>query len=425
MDTKYVQRKIFSKIFKHLKKKEITIIIGPRQVGKTVMLKELQNALIVKNKVKIDSIFYFNLDIVSDRALFEDQSEFINFIKQRSQKQKIYLFIDEAQKVKNPGTFFKGVYDSDLNAKLILTGSSTLEIRSKIHESLTGRKRMFHLLPFVFSEILDYKKPQLAQLIRNKKVNKYDQQNILKIFEDYCIWGGYPQVVLAKEVSEKQEYLKEIFSSYIEKDVIGFLRIENENNVIKLVKLLAGQIGNLINTSELSTLVATDRYTIDRYLNILTKTFITYSLLPFYINPRQEIIKANKIYFIDNGLRNLGLEKLSQPFSKREDKGNLLENIVLKELLALKYENNFKIRFWRSKQKAEVDFIVEKGLDIIPVEVKSNLMNSKLEQSLIGFIERYNPKKAFVINLGYTGIRKIKNTKVFFIYPYEIEKYIK
>ena len=423
--TKYIKRRVFKKIANHLSNKEISLIIGPRQVGKTVLLKQLQEYLIENKKVNSKLIYYFNLDIIQDRKLFEDQTEFIEFIKQKSVKNKIYIFVDEAQKVKEAGVFFKGVYDSCLPVKLILTGSSNLEIRSKIHETLTGRKRVFHLLPFSFLEILNYKNIDLYKLVdSNSKIFDYDKKEIFKIFFEYCIFGGYPQVVLAKEYEEKIEFLREIYTSYIEKDIIGFLRIENENNFNKLVRLLSAQISNLINVAELSSLVSTDRYTINRYLINLEKTFVIYNLKPFYSNPRQELIKATKVYFIDNGLRNLSLENLNSSFVSREDKGQLLENAVLKELLLLKYVRNFNLKFWRSKQKAEVDFIIERGLDILPIEVKSNLSSNKLESGFIGFIKRYNPKKALIINLGYQGKRKINDTEIFFIYPYEIENHI-
>ncbi|MFH1564524.1 MAG: DUF4143 domain-containing protein [bacterium] len=202
--------------------------------------------------------------------------------------------------------------------------------------------------------------------------------------------------------------------------MIGFLKIENESNFIKLVKLLAAQIGNLINIAELSSLINTDRYTVQRYLSILEKTFVIYNLSPFFTNARQEIVKNPKIYFIDTGLRNSGLENFSKPFESRGDKGALLENVILKELLLFKY-NNVNLKFWRSKQKAEVDFIIEKGLDICPLEVKSNC-NGKMEQSLSGFIARYNPKRAFVVNLDYQGKKIKNNTEINFIYPYELSR---
>ena len=426
MNLKYTPRLIFNNIKNHLiKNKEITLLIGPRQVGKTVLLQQLQSYLQKEKNIKKQDILNFNLDIFSDQKLFTNQSEFIEYLKQKSEKRKIYVFIDEAQKIKEAGVFLKGVYDSNLNIKLILTGSSNLEIRAKIHESLTGRKRVFYLLPFSFLEILNHHNPELNNLIlKKKKIFPSDLEKILKYFFSYCIFGGYPQVVLSKTLAEKQAYLKEIFSSYLEKDIISFLRIENEHSFIKLVKLLASQCSNLININNLSTLIGTDRYTVNRYISILEKTFVNYNLIPFFNNPRQEIIKASKIYFYENGLRNLGLEKLEKNFLIREDKGVLLENTILKELLILQQTKNFSLRFWRTKNGAEVDFILEKGLKLIPLEVKTNLNYPKLEKSFLGFLTRYNPEKALIVNLNFQGQKKINKTQVYFIFPWELDEYI-
>ena len=422
----YIPREIFSKIKKHLDNKEITLIIGPRQVGKTVLLKQSQEYLIKDKKISSKLIFNFNLDIISDRELFLDQKIFIDYIKQKSKNNKIYVFIDEAQKVKEAGVFFKGVYDSDLNAKFILTGSSNLEIKSKIQESLTGRKRVFHLLPFSFLEILNFKDKELYNIIINQeRIFDVEIKKIKNIFLEYCIFGSYPQVILADDIDEKLEYIKEIFNSYIEKDIIGFLKIENEANFIKLVKLLSGQIGNLLRVSELATLVNTDHYTINRYLSNLERTFVTYNLLPFYSNPRQEIVKAPKIYFLDNGIRNFGIERFSQNFRTRDDRGELLENIILKELLILKYYyKNFNIRFWRTKQGAEVDFVLEKENNILPIEIKSDLKNDQLTKSFFSFLNKFKPDNALIVNLGFCGERIIEKTKVNFIFPWMIKDFI-
>lgn len=421
----FIKRRIFEKVSKHLSNKEMTLIIGPRQVGKTVLLKQLKEFLILEKKVLAENIYNFNLDIINDKEALNNQADFIKFVRQRSHNNKIYVFIDEAQKIENAGIFLKGIYDSDLNVKFILTGSSTLEIKAKIQESLTGRKRIFHMLPFAFLEILQNKNQQLYNLInKGEKISQKDKREASETFTDYCLYGGYPQVVLADDIYEKQAYLQEIFTSYIEKDIIGFLRVENESNFVKLVKIMSAQIGQLVNVGEVSALVNTDRYTIDRYLSSLEKTFISYRLKPYYENARQEIVKMEKTYFVDMGLRNSSLDDFREPFSSRKDKCELMENAVLKELLVLKYENNFSLRFWRTKQKAEVDFIIERGVNVTPIEVKTYLKNNNIGASLAGFIARYNPKKALVINLSYQGIRIVGETEVRFVLPYELKSNI-
>ncbi len=421
----FTQRDIFSKISKHLDNREISVIIGPRQVGKTVLTKQLREYLIQEKKIDNSLIYYFNLDIYSDRDIFASQTEFIAFIKQRSQQDKIYIFVDEAQKVENPGVFFKGVYDSDLNVKIILTGSSALEIKSKIYESLTGRKRVFHLLPFSFFEIVRSKNSVLYKLLKSgDKLTKHDQEILIDIYKKYCLWGGYPQVVLADSISEKKEYLREIFSSYIEKDVVGLLQLKNENAFIKLVRVLAAQVGGLVEVSELSNSINIDRYTIDKYLESLEKTFIIKKISPFFENRKKEIVKSPKIYFIDNGLRNLSLGLLDYSFDDLENKGAVFENSIFKELLLLEYLGEFNLKFWRTKQGSEVDFILEQGRKVVSLEVKVDLKNNNIGKSLLSYIKKYQAVNNFVVTLGYQGERKVDDQKVKFIYPFYIEKYI-
>src|SRR3990167_10688337 len=153
LDRKLVKREIFGEMSAHLGKPEITLITGSRHVGKTVLLFQLKDYLLKKG-ISEGLILFYNLDIISDWEMFQNQTEFIEFIKEKSEKNKIYIFVDEAQKVPDAARFFKGVYDSNLNVKLILSGSSSLEIKAKFKETLAGRKMVFHLPVFTFLEFL-------------------------------------------------------------------------------------------------------------------------------------------------------------------------------------------------------------------------------------------------------------------------------
>lgn len=396
-----IKRTAQDKIAQHLiNQKEITVILGPRQVGKTVLLKQLQEWLIKEQQINPDNVFYFNLDIISDWGAIKDQTQFISFLKSRSQKQKIFVFVDEAQKVENPGIFYKGVFDSDLNIKLILTGSASLYFFSKIKESLAGRKRIFFLNPFSFQECVSIKnKPLLKALLTEKKLPDFDKAELNKILNEYLVWGGYPRVVLTSDPEQKNAVLADIYSSYIERDIMGFLKIDDKAKFTKAVKLLAGQIGQLVNAGEISTITEVDRRTISRYLSVLEETFVLCQLTPYFNNPRQEIIKNPKVYFLDNGLRNHLLENF-QPFNERIDRGALLENFIFQELFSLTKDKFWNLRFWRTKQGAEVDFIIEQGLKLTPIEVKSTLKTAKIPLGLQSFIKKYKPQKAFIINLS-------------------------
>lgn len=417
--SKIIKRGLFLKIAAHLPKREITLIVGARQVGKTVLLGTLKEWLINKKKIASENILYFNLDIAKDWEFFQDQTEFIEFLKEQSQKKKIYVFVDEAQRAPGCSRFFKGVYDSDLNIKLILTGSSSLELKTGFKESLAGRKKTFQLFSFSFNEFLQAKNKMLAEKIReNSIVSEISKKKILSLFKEYAVWGGYPRVVFSKTAQEKIDVLTDIYSSYIEKDVVGLLEIKNRLGFSKLVKLLAGQTGQLVNISELSNSLNLDRETIERYLKTLEETFITSFLPPYFKNSRQEVIKQNKIYFNDAGIRNYALENFS-PLSKRLDNGLVMENIIFKEIL-LSLTLFQKVRFWRTKQKTEVDFLILEKEKIIPIEVKLNAKKTVIPSGLRSFIEKYSPEKAFVVNLLIEDKIKFKKTTVYFVYPFEI-----
>jgi len=412
----FYKRDIFSDFYKHLLEKEITVLLGPRQAGKTTLLKVAKDKLI-KQGVTPENIFYFNLDLVTDRQNFRDQPEFIRFIKQRVGKKRIFLFIDEAQRVDNCGLFFKGVYDLELNIKLVLTGSSSLDLKSKLHESLAGRKKIFHLLPFSFEE---YLKTQTRLNLKNfPDFSKSDKQSIWEIFESYLLFGGYPKLI-KKPMEKKIDYLTDLFNSYVEKDIVSFLKIRQVDGFIRLVRLLGSQIGQTINIQELSSTLAIDRKTIEAYLLYLEQTFVTKRIRPFFKNYRKELTKLPRIFFYDLGLRNFSLENFKS-FNKRTDKGQLLENFILQVLASLKRR---KIYFWRTVDGNEVDFVLQRlDGEIIPVEIKS----ARLSKPAIGrgyrhFLSFYRPKKAFLVNLGLRKVVSLGKTKVVFCLPFELKR---
>ncbi|GBD96912.1 MAG TPA: ATP-binding protein [Nitrospirae bacterium] len=423
--TQYVEREILKEVAGHLDKPEITLITGSRQVGKTVLIEQLKEYLIRNRKLSPDLIFSYNLDLVQDWETFENQSQFIELLKDRSQRRKIYVFVDEAQKVKEAARFFKGVYDSRINAKLILTGSSSLEIKAKFKETLAGRKRVFHLPSFTFFEFLKVKDKTLAKYLKKRKrLTLIDRKKLVALYKEYMTFGGYPRVVLSKGIDEKRSILQEIYSSYVEKDAVGFLNIRNKTAFNRLIKLLAAQIGQLVNIEELSVNLGADRNTIERYISALEDTFIIKKINPYYRNPRQEIIKAGKIYFLDLGIRNLVLENFIS-FEEKSDKGLVLENAVFIELFFALRNKTGDIHFWRTKQGAEVDFVIERGLELLPAEVKYALKKETITTGLRSFIEKFQPENALMANLSIAESRiTINKTKIDFIYPFNINNFI-
>jgi hypothetical protein len=237
---------------------------------------------------------------------------------------------------------------------------------------------------------------------------------LLPYFEEFSIWGGYPRVTIAHNEQEKVEVLKNIFITYLLKDIRGFFRLASESGLQKLVKALALQIGSLIQYSELSQVSGLRHATLKEYLSILEETYILKLVCPFFTNKRLEITKNPKVYFIDTGLRNY----LSQDFRRwnhRTDIGYLAENAIATELMKMEIPLNF----WRTKSKGEVDFIVPARDHVIPLEVKSGAVKA-VGKSFLSFVEKYQPVKGYILHSGLPQERIIKGIEIQFVPLYGI-----
>lgn len=417
MDNKIVPREIFQPLLHHLKEEEITIILGARQVGKTTLLRELKEHLQANNIARPEEIQMLNLDLMSDLELLSSQKNFIRFLQaKRVDNRRLYIFVDEVQRLESPGTFFKGIYDLRWPVKFVLTGSSSLEIKAKVQEPLTGRKRIFTVHPFSFREFIQ--DPALSKALDQKEWDSHHLNLLLEKLYEYLVYGGYPRVAVEPRLDQKYQILQEIYSSYIEKDIAGLLKIRRSLQFSRLVSLLASQVGQLVNVAEISNTLDLKQKTIHGYLRALEQTFVCGLVRPFFRNIRKELTKMPKIYFWDNGLRNLPLEAF-RSFEQREDRGNLLENFVFSYLMR-KTPN--RVRYWRTKDKSEVDFVLEHPQgDIVPIEVKAQILKRpELPRSLVNFIRRYKPRRAILVNLGLSKIIKTGQTSVHFVYPFAV-----
>ena len=420
---KYVPREILSRVAAHQEQPEITLITGSRQTGKTVLLSQLKQHLMENRGVSERQVFFFNLDLVQDQQSLSDQAAFIQFLRDRSQKERIFVFVDEAQKVPEAPRFFKGVYDSGLNVKLILTGSASLESKARFKETLAGRKIIFALSPFSFPEFVMARDEVLADMLAEKtEINPIDRASLLRLYKEYMRFGGYPRVALAQGDEQKELLLKEIYSSYVERDVIGFWNIQNPAAFNRLLKLLAAQIGQLVNISELATHIGADRQTVERHLSLLEETFIIKRVSPYFKNPRQEIVKAGKVYFLDTGIRNMALEDM-KAVDERNDRGHLFENTVCMELERIKQKQGGNVHFWRTKQKTEVDFVFEYGAVLVPVEAKYAGVSGNIPRGLQSFIHAFNPSRALIATTetGDTSPRLLAHTKIQTVHPFMLE----
>ncbi|HEX55083.1 MAG TPA: ATP-binding protein [Candidatus Altiarchaeales archaeon] len=426
---KYFERILLDEIKKWVERREIIIIKGPRQSGKTTLLEMLREWLHKKKKVRDENIIYLNFE---DREVLEkftlDPKNFIkSFIPDK--RERYFILIDEAQYCQEIGQKLKFLYDSFKNIKFIVTGSYSLEVTSKTAKFLVGRAFSFELMPFSFYEFLKAKDERMARIFleKNNEVKKFILEgknfefpspdifvkDLLKYWEEFLIFGGYPEVIKAESEEEKKIILKNIFSTYLEKDIVSFLQITDTIKFRKLIALLSSQIGSLISYEKLTTSTQGYFKEIIKLLDILQQTYIIKLLRPFHKNLVTELRKNPKIYFIDFGIRNYSINNFNA-LEIRTDSGKLAENFVLNELSFVRDE--FFLNFWRTTAKAEVDFILNNINEIIPIEVKfEEMKREKLGRSLFSFINNYQPKRAIVITKNFWGERKVNKTLIKFI----------
>src|SRR3989344_957171 len=243
-----IKRAIFSTIEKHLTEPEITVLIGPRQVGKTYLMQLLQDKL----KEKKEKTVFLNLDIEDHKQFFVSQTTLINYLRLQVGATKAYIFIDEIQRKEDVGLFLKGIYDMHLPYKFIVSGSGSLDLKAGIKESMAGRKRLFYIDPISFEEFVNYKTEYKYEdkLEDFFSIEKARTQNLL---EEFMMFGGYPRIITAETGIEKKTEMDEIYTSYIERDITDLLRVEKPDALTKLLKIIASQIGSLVNVAELSS----------------------------------------------------------------------------------------------------------------------------------------------------------------------------
>jgi len=406
-------------LMRWLDRKEAYAIKGPRQSGKTTILKILQE------KLKGENVVFMNFEDPDVLEAFEaDPKEYVKSFMLK--EGRYYFLMDEYHYVKDPGKKLKLLYDTLENAKFIVTGSSSLELSGAMAKFLVGRVFFFELFPFSFHEFLVARNERLAKIYekKNKRIKEFliegeafiERDIFLKEFapllNEYLIFGGYPAVIKARDNETKRIILKNIYDTYISKDVIEFLKITDAFKYRCVVRALATLVGSLLNYTELCSTCQSYYKEVKRIISILSETYIVNTIRPFYRNPITELKKNPKIYFLDLGLRNYIIENFS-PLEKRTDAGAIIENFVF-----LSLRNSFPdrtINYWRTIAKAEVDFILRLNEQVIPIEVKYQTFKSpKISKSLRSFIKTYKPKRALVVTKDFWGKEKIEDTTIMF-----------
>ena len=419
-----VERDIFPLIVNWLETPELIVVTGPRQSGKTTLLFQLIGYLLEKG-VHPEKIAYFNLDEEDLRTLFKNTTDFIKFLNDVTQGKARFVLIDEVQKVINCGLLLKKIYDLRKGFKIIVSGSSSLEIRKETGEHLTGRKVSFYLTPFTVTEYirtkgLNWFHEEVRDFNELERIYRTYGGSLSDLIEEYIIYGGYPRVVLEADKEKKKILLRELYKDYVRKDVRDFFKIEKIEGYNKLVSLLGLNVGNLLNVEEVSNNLSLRREFVEKSIFALESSFVISRLRPYFTNPRKEIVKMSKIYFNDTGLRNSLVDDFS-PLAKRIGVGYLMENFICN---LLKQKNYFPY-FWRTQNKAEVDFVIKSKKGLMPVEVKHSIFKKpKLSKSFHSFMERYGSRRGIVVTKDFLYKVEIGKAEILFVPFFEANLWI-
>ncbi|HCR35692.1 AAA family ATPase [Candidatus Woesebacteria bacterium GWC2_33_12] len=346
------------------------IVYGPRQAGKTTLVNDIITKLRLKTLfINGDQSQY--VDIISSRNL--------NEIKKLVSGYEM-LFIDEAQRIPEIGINLKIILDSIADLKVIVTGSSSLDLASKISEPLTGRVWTYKLYPISTLELTSI----------------YNPIEIDDDLSERLIFGSYPEVFLYNSYSEKYEYLRKLTDAYLYKDLLEYGGLKSSNKIRDLLKLLAFQVGSLVSLSELATTLEMSKDTVSKYIDYLEKSFVIFRLSGFSRNLRKEITKMDKIYFYDIGVRNMLIDNL-KPIKDRGDIGKLWENfLIVERIKSNEYKNRFNSNyFWRTHTGAELDLVEEKGGELFGYEIK---YSNKIVRCPVTWKKTYKNSKFELIN---------------------------
>ncbi|MGD9153464.1 MAG: ATP-binding protein [Gammaproteobacteria bacterium] len=361
--------RVFQDLDKYLHPNKVLLIYGPRQAGKTTLLKNFLQTTSLKYR-------FDSGDNISIQHLLSSQD--FGLIKEYAQNYQL-IVIDEAQKIKGIGQALKIMVDQIPDIKIIATGSSSFELAGQVGEPLTGRKKTLTLYPIAYVEL-------------NMLYNRHELKEQL---EKILIYGSYPEVITTSSV-KKAELIMEMSQSYLLKDILEFDKVKNSKTLVDLLRLLAFQVGSEVSLSELAQQLGIDTKTVARYIDLLEKSFVIYNLRGFSRNLRKEITKKSKYYFYDNGMRNAIIANFNS-LNLRDDVGKLWENFLIMERIKKQsyagiYTNKY---FWRTWDQKEIDFVEEYEGVLHGFEFKWGKTTAKAPKE---WLSTYSNAKFTVIN---------------------------
>lgn len=373
-----IPRVVLQRVISSLKQwRKVVLVLGPRQSGKTTVLLRLKEEWEAAGK----RVVYLNCDLSEDLEVIDTTS----ITRLRKMVREVdYLLVDEAQRLTNPGLTFKIIYDNLVETRVVATGSSSFELKNQMSDAMTGRYVDFRLYPLSLGEMV-----------------KSEGADVDRLVDELLVYGAYPEVYLQNQPELKKTLLTKIGESYLFRDILAFSRIRHSEAVESLTRALAYQVGAEVNENELANRIKIDRKTLLSYLDILEKAFVIWRLYPYSQNPRREIGRRYKVYFVDLGIRNMLVGDFNA-LGVRGDLGALWENFLVME--RVKQNSNqgrlVKPYFWRSYNGAEVDWVEmgEGKLEGWEIKVREG---GKLSRGASVFAETYQTKVTLVDRQNY------------------------
>lgn len=355
-----IKRILQESIEQHFFKGKIILVIGPRQVGKTTLLQTIYDEF-------ADQKFWYNADDADVRELFRNPSK--AKLKPIFANKKL-IIIDEAQRLENAGLTLKIMIDNYKDVQIIATGSSAFELNDKLKESLTGRKFEYYLFPISTEELITH--------------TSYFEEN--RIIEQRLLYGFYPEVI--NHPGQENQILRSISDSVLYKDLFALEAVKKPYLLENILKALALQVGSEVSYNEVAQIVGADKETVERYIYLLEQSFVIFRLQALSRNVRNELKRSRKIYFYDNGIRNILINNFS-PLALRNDKGALWENYLVSEKMKWNHYHHYYCNryFWRTTQQQEIDYLEEQNGTLHAYEFK--YADNKRARLPITFIKAY------------------------------------